>query len=227
MFTGIIEELGKITCIKNESVSAKISISAHKVLEDVAIGDSIAVNGICLTVTSFTKDCFQADVMPQTMRKSSLSAVTKNSFVNLERAMSVSKRFGGHIVSGHIDGTGIITNIKTEENAVWFSIKATSDLMKTIIERGSITIDGISLTVAKVDYSQNVFEVSTIPHTREVTNLKYKKRGDLVNLETDIIGKYVYHLMNIPNDTINAMDNVKPVNNKGLSLDFLASNGFL
>ena len=228
MFTGIIEELGKITCIKNESVSAKITISARKVLEDVAVGDSIAVNGICLTVTSFTKDCFQADVMPQTMRKSSLSAVTKNSFVNLERAMSVSTRFGGHIVSGHIDGTGEILDISKEENAVWYTISADENILHYVVEKGSIAIDGISLTVAYVD--DTCFKVSIIPHTAGETILQYKDKGNIINLECDIIGKYVEKLIiGSAKDNIYTAHFSREQQNKNhgnITMEFLAENGF-
>lgn len=193
MFTGIVEETGKIASIRKGSHSAVLSIDANKVLEDVHIGDSIAVNGICLTVTSFNKRSFSADVMHETLRRSSLSDIGIGSAVNLERAMPMNGRFGGHIVSGHVDGMGEITDIKKDDNAVWYTIKADSKIMRYVIEKGSITIDGMSLTVAKV--TEREFAISAIPHTVEVTILKYRKIGDKVNLETDITGKYIEHFL--------------------------------
>ncbi len=193
MFTGIIEETGIVERINFTGNSGNIKIRAKKVLEGTKIGDSIAVNGICLTVVSMTGDSFSADVMAETVRRSSLSQSTAGHRVNLERAMAADGRFGGHIVSGHIDGTGTISSIKTEENAVWYRIKAGDEILKHIVEKGSIAIDGISLTVA--DVQKNEFAVSVIPHTRRETILSDKKTGDAVNLETDVVGKYVEKLM--------------------------------
>ncbi len=193
MFTGIIEETGIVERINFTGNSGNIKIRAKKVLEGTKIGDSIAVNGICLTVVSMTGDSFSADVMAETVRRSSLLQSTAGHRVNLERAMAADGRFGGHIVSGHIDGTGTICSIKTEENAVWYRIKAGDEILKHIVEKGSIAIDGISLTVA--DVQKNEFAVSVIPHTRRETILSDKKTGDAVNLETDVVGKYVEKLM--------------------------------
>ena len=193
MFTGIIEETGIVERINITGNSGNIKIRAKKVLEGTKIGDSIAVNGICLTVVSMTGDSFSADVMAETVRRSSLSQSIAGHRVNLERAMAVGERFGGHIVSGHIDGTGIISSIKKEENAVWYRISAGDEILKHIVEKGSVAIDGISLTVA--DVQKNDFSVSVIPHTRRETILSDKKIGDAVNLETDVIGKYVERLM--------------------------------
>nr|WP_298666196.1 riboflavin synthase [uncultured Haemophilus sp.] len=173
--------------------SGTISISCAEVLKDTKIGDSIAVDGICLTVTRLGVDFFEADVMAETVRRSSLKEKYRGSKVNLERAMPVYGRFGGHIVSGHIDGTGEIVDIKKDDNAVWYTIKADSKIMRYVIEKGSICIDGMSLTVARV--TKGEFAISAIPHTVEVTILKYRKIGDKVNLETDMIGKYIEHFL--------------------------------
>lgn len=193
MFTGIIEEVGQVENLNMTGVSGKISIHTKTILQDVNIGDSIAVNGVCLTVTSLGSNHFCADIMPETMHRSNLGELTRNDQVNLERAMAAGGRFGGHIVSGHIDGTGIISEYRKDENAVWVKIKTSEDILKLIIEKGSIAIDGISLTVAKVH--QDSFEVSVIPHTGKETTLLGKKVGNRVNLENDVIGKYVQRLM--------------------------------
>lgn len=189
MFTGIIEEKGMISRIMKTASQAILTIKAKKVMEDIHIGDSIAVNGICLTVTSFSANEFQADVMHETLDRTSLKMLKPGSSVNLERAMAAGGRFGGHMVSGHIDGTGRITDIKEDSLAIWYTIETSSEILHYIVEKGSIAIDGISLTVAKV--TQTTFAVSTIPHTRVVTTLGERRAGDLVNLENDIVGKYV------------------------------------
>ena len=189
IFTGIIEELGVVKSI----ASGCITIKAKKVLEGTQLGDSIAVNGTCLTVTSINSDGFSADVMAETVKRTSLSQVGKGDLVNLERAMILNGRFGGHIVSGHIDGTGTITKYTKEENAIWVTIKAPDEILDLIVEKGSICIDGISLTVATV--SDQDFQVSIIPHTAKETTLIHKKVGSLVNLENDIVGKYIKKLM--------------------------------
>ena len=193
MFTGIIEEKGIISKIMKTDSQAVLTIKASKIMNDIHKGDSIAVNGICLTVTAFSKNEFQADVMHETLNRTSLKMLKPGSSVNLERAMAAGGRFGGHIVSGHADGTGIIREIRQDDNAVWFTISTSSKLLRYIVEKGSITIDGISLTVAAV--TTDGFSVSTIPHTNAVTTLGERKAGDLVNLETDIIGKYVERLL--------------------------------
>ena len=188
MFTGIIEEVGKIKNIQG-GTNYKLTIGASKILEDIHLGDSIAVNGICLTVISWDNGSFTVDVMRETLERTSLHRLRAGSFVNLERALAANGRFGGHIVSGHIDGTGEIINIRRDANAVWYKIKTSEKIMEFIIEKGSIAIDGLSLTVAKVDRS--AFYVSVIPHTLENTILLRKKTGDIVNLENDIVGKYI------------------------------------
>jgi len=193
MFTGIVEEMGRIAAIKRGAKSSVLTIMGDKIFSDMSLGDSIAVNGVCLTVTSFTDNMFTADVMHETLSRSSLGSLKTGSAVNLERAMAADGRFGGHIVSGHIDGTGTITDIKRDDNAVWYTIKAPAPLLRYIIEKGSIAIDGISLTVA--DVNKGSFKVSIIPHTSGNTTLSMKKTGDVVNLENDCIGKYVEKLL--------------------------------
>ncbi|MBQ9990672.1 MAG: riboflavin synthase [Lachnospiraceae bacterium] len=193
MFTGIVEEIGTLEKIQKGTHSAILTIKAHKVLEDTKIGDSIAVNGICLTVTTLPAGCFTADVMHETLNRSSLAGLSQGSQVNLERAMAADSRFGGHIVSGHVDGIGKISGIQKDDNAIWYTIEAKPEILRYVVEKGSITIDGISLTVARVN--QNSFSISAIPHTVAQTILKEKKMGDVVNLETDIIGKYVEKLL--------------------------------
>ena len=193
MFTGIIEEIGSVKRVSVGGKSGSIEIAAKKVLEGTKIGDSIAVNGVCLTVTSLGSSSFTADVMAETLRRSSLGSLSVGNGVNLERAMAADGRFGGHLVSGHIDGTGTISKMQKEENAVWVHIQANSEILNLIVEKGSIAIDGISLTVAGVSDSE--FSVSVIPHTAKETTLLSKKAGDTVNLENDIIGKYVQKLL--------------------------------
>ena len=195
MFTGIIEEVGVIRALTMSGHSGEISIRADKVLEQTKIGDSIAVNGICLTVTSLSADGFTADIMPETVSRSSMKAAAAGDRVNLERAMAADGRFGGHIVSGHIDGTGTIREMDRDENAVWVRIQAGPEILRYIVEKGSITIDGISLTVARVTGQD--FSVSIIPHTGEETTLLSRREGDTVNLETDIIAKYTEKLLGL------------------------------
>lgn len=216
MFTGIIEELGSIKNISIQGTSGQIAIKADKVLEGTKIGDSIAVNGICLTVTSLQKEGFTADIMAETVRRSSLKNARKGDMVNLERAMAADGRFGGHIVSGHIDGTGKITSYRKEENAVWVTVETTEKILQLIMEKGSICIDGISLTVASV--SDSDFQVSVIPHTGEETTLLKKKQGDMVNLENDVVGKYIQRLMGLEPEN-------KQTSNSGITMEFLEKYG--
>lgn len=215
MFTGIVEELGTIRAVRRGAASAVLSIGAAEVLSDLKIGDSVAVNGVCLTVTSLDDGGFTADVMHETLGRSSLGALAPGGRVNLERAMPANGRFGGHIVSGHIDGTGKIASVRPDDNALWYTIYAAPELLRYIVEKGSITIDGISLTVAAVE--QDRFSVSLIPHTAQVTILGEKGPGDTVNLETDIIGKYVEKLLRPAPE---------PTGSRGVTLEFLAENGF-
>ena len=193
MFTGIVEEVGTLKAIRKGTHSAVLEIQAKVVLEDIHLGDSIAVNGVCLTATSFSPAGFTADVMHETLNRSSLAALRPGSRVNLERAMAANGRFGGHIVAGHVDGLGTVRRIEKDDNAIWFTIAAGPEILRYVVEKGSITIDGISLTVARVDADS--FAISAIPHTVAVTVLADRKVGDPVNLETDIIGKYVEKLL--------------------------------
>ena len=219
MFTGIIEEIGTIKQMIPGRVSYKITVSAKKVLEGTKIGDSISTNGICLTVTDIRGNSFDADVMAETVRRTNLSSLHAGSQVNLERALCLGSRLGGHMVSGHVDGTGVIDDMTKEDNAVWITVRCGSNLLHYMIEKGSIAIDGISLTLAYVD--DKCFKVSVIPHTGEETILLKKKPGDTVNLECDLIGKYVEKLLlHKPED--------EPAPKKGgLDMDFLRENGFL
>ena len=195
LFTGIIEETGVIRALSMSGHSGEISIRAKTVLEGTKIGDSIAVNGICLTVTSLRPDGFTADVMPETVSRSSLGGASAGDRVNLERAMAADGRFGGHIVSGHIDGIGTVRDLTRDENAVWVRIETEPQILRYIVEKGSITIDGISLTVASV--TDRDFSVSIIPHTGAETTLLSRQPGDPVNLETDIIAKYTEKLLGL------------------------------
>jgi riboflavin synthase len=217
MFTGIIEEVGTIRAVVSGHTSGEISIRAVKVLEGTKIGDSIAVNGVCLTVTALLPDGFTADVMPETLRRSNLGKLHQGDRVNLERAMAADGRFGGHIVSGHIDGMGTITEQRREGNAVWIRVQAGQDILNLIVEKGSITIDGISLTVA--DLRADSFQVSVIPHTGSETTLLSKRLGDAVNLENDIVGKYVQRLLHPGKPQPKQQES-------RITLEFLAEHGF-
>lgn len=192
MFTGIVEEIGTIERVVSGARSGSLTICADKVLDDVHLGDSIAVNGTCLTVVDIKKSCFTADVMAETMRRTNLGTLVRGSHVNLERAMPLNGRFGGHIVSGHIDGVGTIISMRREENAVWVRISADGSVMKYIVEKGSVALDGISLTVAEV--RADSFSVSVIPHTSKETTFLEHDVGYKINIECDIIGKYVEKL---------------------------------
>ena len=216
MFTGIIEEIGTVTAIKKSALESRLTISAEKIFSDLKTGDSVAVNGVCLTASVISGNTFTADVMNETFSRTSLAALSSGSHVNLERAMVADGRFGGHIVAGHVDGTGIIKDIRKDGNAVWFIIGASPEVLKYIVEKGSVAIDGISLTVAEV--TKNNFSVSTIPHTLSQTILAEKKTGDAVNLENDIIGKYVERLMGFTKG--NKTDKGR------VTLELLARNGY-
>ncbi len=216
MFTGIIEEIGKVVSVKKGSVSSQITFSAKNILGDVHDGDSIAVNGVCLTATHVTTGIFTADVMAETIRRSNLGNLKTGDSVNMERAMLCGGRFGGHIVSGHIDGCGNIIDLSREENAVWVTVAADQKIMKYIIEKGSVALDGISLTVACVLKDQ--FRVSVIPHTGEETTLLSKTKGDVINIECDMIGKYVEKLLGY---------NQESSAKSRITGDFLMSHGFI
>ncbi|PYG90353.1 riboflavin synthase alpha chain [Ruminiclostridium sufflavum DSM 19573] len=219
MFTGIVEEIGSVRKIVRGRLSVRLTIGCSKILEDVKTGDSIAVNGICLTVVDSAASWFTADVMPETMRRTALYELSVAGRVNLERAMKLSDRLGGHIVPGHIDGIGIIKSIEEEDNAVWLAVEADENILKYIVHKGSVALDGTSLTVADLD--EKGFRVSLIPHTAKSTILGFAKTGDKINIECDIVGKYVERLQNcnVPN-----LHDFKK--DKDFSLDFLKSNGF-
>ena len=222
MFTGIIEEVGKIVSVRRGQISARLKIQGSVIFSDLKLGDSVAVNGVCLTATAIDGNTFEADVMAETLRRSNLGTFRPGTAVNLERAMSAAGRFGGHIVSGHIDGTGSIASMTREDNAVWVRILADRKLLKYIIEKGSITIDGISLTVAEV--AEDHFGVSVIPHTGSETTLLTKKPGDVVNLENDVIGKYVERMLTFEDGGAGGSENEKK---SGIDMSLLAEKGFL
>lgn len=213
MFTGIVEEIGRVRFIRN----GRIEILAQKVTEGTAVGDSIAVNGVCLTVTAFTPGGFTADVMPVTLAHSSLGSLQTGDGVNLERALTLSARLGGHIVSGHIDGVGRVKSVDVRGNAQLLRIEAAPSVLRYIVPRGSVALDGVSLTVAEMD--DKSFSVSLIPHTRQVTALDGKKAGTPVNIENDIIGKYVEKLLHAPTGA----EETSP---EGLTAAFLQKCGF-
>jgi riboflavin synthase len=208
MFTGVIEEVGTVKAVTNN----KITIKADIVTEDTKLGDSIAVNGVCLTVTSFGKNVFEADVSEETKKVTTFAELKTDSLVNLERAMPINGRFGGHIVSGHIDGLGKIKTINKNGNFYDLNIELTKELSKYVVKKGSIAINGISLTIA--DIQDDIVKIAVIPHTYENTNLKSLKSGDFVNIETDILAKYVEKFLSTSD------------NRAGISMEFLLENGF-
>lgn len=212
MFTGIVEEIGTIRSIQPGSKSVRIAIEADVVLEGTKLGDSIATNGVCLTVTQLDARCFWADVMPETLKRSGLGELRTGSPVNLERALRWDGRLGGHLVSGHIDGTGRLIAMDTDDNAVWYTIAVDDRLLRYVVEKGSVALDGVSLTVA--DVGRDCFRVSLIPHTRHVTALGSKRVGDCLNVEVDMVAKYVEKLLGPRTGT------------SGLSLEYLQANGF-
>ena len=189
MFTGIVEEIATVTRIMQGQNSSILSIRGDRIFEDLRLGDSVAVNGVCLTVSKLAGQSFDADTTSETLARTSLGALRAGSFVNLERAMAANGRFGGHIVTGHVDGTGIISMIRRDGKTVWVTITADNSILKYIVEKGSIAVDGISLTVAST--TQNSFSIAVIPHTERSTTLLTKSQGETVNLECDMIGKYV------------------------------------
>ena len=220
MFTGIVEEMGVIRGIRKNRESAVVSVKAAKVLEDLKIGDSVAVNGVCLTVVEFFLGGFGADVMHETLDRSTLGSLKPGSRVNLERAMAADGRFGGHIVAGHVDGRGTVRKIERDDNALWYTIGSGREILRYVVEKGSIAIDGISLTVAKV--SEESFQVSVIPHTARKTVLQDRKPGDQVNLETDVIGKYVERFLTFPAET----DKKENMAGEGITMEMLRKYGF-
>jgi len=209
MFTGIIEELGKIRQITTN----RIQIECKTVLTDLKIGDSIAVNGVCLTIVEIGKDFFTADISQETMRITTFGELKLGNFVNLERAMSANGRFGGHIVSGHIDSTGKIIGIKRQGDFYNLEVELDSKTSKYTVYKGSITINGISLTIAKLN--DNIITCAIIPHTFENTNLKTLTQGDYVNIETDILAKYIEKFLSTGD------------NKSGIDENFLIENGYI
>ncbi|HWI49343.1 MAG TPA: riboflavin synthase [Rummeliibacillus sp.] len=212
MFTGIVEDLGKVKAIKSATNSMQLTIESKKILEDVHLGDSIAVNGVCLTVISFSNNQFTVDVMPESVKATNIQSLEIGQYVNLERAMPANGRFGGHFVSGHVDGTGVILKKRKLENAVYVDIGISKELSKFCMLKGSVTIDGISLTIFDVKPTQ--LTVSLIPHTFEQTLLGIKKEHEVVNVENDLLGKYV----------INHLE--RKQENSTITMDFLKENGF-
>lgn len=215
MFTGIIEEIGTIKSVKSTKDAIVFSIGAKHILQDVSLGDSIAVNGVCLTVTEFSSEAFSVDVMPETVKSTSLAELKQGSKVNLERAMAANGRFGGHFVSGHVDGTATIVKKQQVSNAVYYELQISEDLTNTLIHKGSITIDGISLTIFGLEKEKVV--ISIIPHTIQETILGSKGVGDIVNIECDMIGKYIKKFVS---------QQVTPTQSS-LSKSFLEENGFV
>lgn len=212
LFTGIVEDLGTVKAIKNATTSMQLTIESKKILEDIHVGDSIAVNGVCLTVISFSSNQFTVDVMPETVKATNIQSLQTGQLVNLERAMPANGRFGGHFVSGHVDGTGVILRKRKFANAVYVDIGISQELSKFCMMKGSVAIDGISLTIFDIKPTQ--LTVSLIPHTFDQTILGIKKEHDIVNIENDLLGKYV----------INHLE--RKEEKSGITLDFLKENGF-
>jgi riboflavin synthase len=215
LFTGIIEEIGTVSAVRPGSNSSQLSIRCTKVLSDVKKGDSLAVNGVCLTVSDFSSNHFTADVMPETVKATTLQALRAGSPVNLERAMAADGRFGGHLVSGHVDGTGEIVAVRHKENAIYLEIGIAAELLKYFIPKGSVTVDGTSLTVFGV--TDKSFIISLIPVTQDDSIIGRKRTGDKVNVECDMLAKYIERLMTTKKESSTG----------GLTMDTLVASGFL
>ena len=239
MFTGIIEETGTIKSICRGSNSAQITVNARKVIEGTSEGDSIAVNGVCLTVTSMTGGSFTADAMPETLRRSSLGSLKPGDIVNLERAMQAGGRFGGHIVSGHVDACAMVVSVTAAGIARIIRIEIpanASGLMPLIAVKGSVAVDGASLTVVSVDH--NSFSVSLIPHTRSVSTLGTLRQGSVVNVEADVFARYIARILSAGLPAADMLSSgpeaASPTDSRaesargagGLTLEFLQKNGF-
>lgn len=216
MFTGLIQDVGKIRKIDRRGDSAVLSIASKMVTEDLQLGESISVNGVCLTVTAWDNSNFTADVSPESLDCTTLGLLQPGASVNLERALRLCDRLGGHMVSGHVDCIAQVRKRYQDNNAVRFEFSVSPSSMRYLIEKGSVAIDGVSLTVNEV--ISDGFSVAIIPHSLEMTTLKDKKIGDKVNIETDILGRYVERLLQGKDDTSAE---------GGLSLEFLAKNGFM
>ncbi|NMO96925.1 riboflavin synthase [Paenibacillus lemnae] len=220
MFTGLVEEIGEMRVIGRRGEAMVLSILASRIMDDLKLGDSVSVNGVCLTATTIANGMFTVDVMPQTYRHTNLKELQPGSKVNLERAMAAGGRFGGHIVQGHVDGTGIITRIRPDQNAIVYEITPDdAEMFKYIIPQGSVTLDGISLTV--VGTTEASFTVSIIPHTLSETVLALKKTGESVNIENDILGKYVDHLLQYGSRAAG-----QRAKSSSISMEYLAEHGF-
>ncbi len=213
MFTGIIEEIGIIARMTRGAQSEQIVIQAEKILEDCKIGDSIAVNGACLTVVKTGADSFTADVSPETLRRTNLGELSSGDRVNLERSLKLQDRLGGHIVLGHVDEVGLITNMQVEDNATIMRVAVSGDALRYIVQKGSVCVNGVSLTIANL--LEDSFDVSLIPHTKAVTTMGTKKVGDQVNIEVDILGRYVERLLS------------QETKQSSISMEFLSKHGFL
>lgn len=218
MFTGIIEEVGQVSSISRGRQSVRLRIKCRIVTQGSMKGDSIAVNGVCLTVTEIGADWFTADVMPETLRRTSFHILRSGSPVNLERAMKPDGRLGGHLVSGHIDGIAVLTRRTVEDNAIWLTFSAPSAILRHILLKGSVCLDGVSLTVAGQD--QASFSVSLVPHTVKKTSLNTRTSGDPVNVECDLIGKYVEKHCSVKSSL--PTDKTR----SGLTIELLEENGF-
>ncbi|MEW5762663.1 MAG: riboflavin synthase [Bacillota bacterium] len=213
MFTGIVEALGTVRAVRVRPEGASLTVEAANIAPHIRVGDSIAVNGVCLTATAHTEHAFTADVMAETLAKTNLGVLRPGARVNLERALRLGDRLGGHLVTGHVDGVGRILARNPAGIATVFTIGAPPEVARYLIPKGSVAVDGISLTV--IDAGPDRFTVSVIPHTAAVTTLGFKKPGDTVNLEADLIGKYVAHLL------------ARGAGERGISLEFLAGHGFI
>lgn len=213
MFTGIIEEVGTIGSMQGNDHAIQMTIHAAKIIHDINLGDSISVNGVCLTVTEFTGKSFTVDVMPETVKATSLISLKTGSSVNLERAMAANGRFGGHFVTGHVDGIGTIIRKKPSANAIYYDIKVSEDITSALVMKGSIAIDGISLTIFGLEDGK--VTVSIIPHTLSETVLGGKQAGEIVNIECDMIGKYIKKFVQQSTQS-----------SSSLTTDFLKENGF-
>jgi riboflavin synthase len=216
MFTGIIEEIGTVASVRKGAESARLALRGALITDGLKVGDSVAVNGVCLTAVSVSGQIFAADVMNETLSRSNLGNLTAGAKVNLERAMTAGGRFGGHIVSGHIDGTGRIVHMKRDGSAVWVTVSAPPDILRLVVEKGSVAVDGISLTVARVN--EDSFAVSVIPHTGTATTLLDKAAGSTVNLENDVVGKYI--------ERLTCFNGKKENPKSAVTLEFLANAGF-
>ncbi|MBF0223990.1 MAG: riboflavin synthase [Desulfobacterales bacterium] len=218
MFTGIIEGLGNIVNIKGSKDGKRLTVKPNFSIDTAKIGDSIAVNGACLTIVTLNNYSFDADVSPETIDRTTFKSAKIGDIVNLERALTLSSRLDGHLVTGHVDGTGILAEKKSKGTAEIFTFKIPNNLSIYMIEKGSVAIDGISLTINKIE--KEIFEVSIIPHTLKMTTLSLKKLGNSVNIETDIIGKYIEQFLK--KNKTNKMQNSSAIN-----MDFLRETGFL